>query len=154
MQNDTNTLGHTQWFYFSVKNTRGGLPVKFNIMNYNKADSMFNYGMKVSVYSEQKADAGVAGWHRACTDISYFKNQIRKDFNFAKYYHTLTFTYEFEYSNDTVFFAYCFPYTYSDLSSDIISIERDKRREGFLSRKTLCKTLGGINCEVLTITDL
>ena len=58
MQNDTNTLGHTQWFYFSVKNTRKGVPVKFNIMNYNKADSMFNYGMKVSVYSEQKADAG------------------------------------------------------------------------------------------------
>ena len=55
MQNDINTQGHTQWFYFKVTNTHAGLPVKFNIMNYSKADSMFNYGMKVSVYSEKKA---------------------------------------------------------------------------------------------------
>ena len=55
MQNDINTQGHTQWFYFKVTNTHSGLPVKFNIMNYSKADSMFNYGMKVSVYSEKKA---------------------------------------------------------------------------------------------------
>ena len=74
MQNDTNTLGHTQWFYFKVTNPRAGVPVKFNILNYNKPDSMFNYGMKVSVYSEQKAEAGLAGWHRTCTDISYFKS--------------------------------------------------------------------------------
>ena len=32
------------------------MPVKFNILNYNKPDSMFNYGMKVTVYSERKAD--------------------------------------------------------------------------------------------------
>jgi len=76
---------------------------------------MFNYGMKVSVYSDRKAELGQMGWHRACTDISYFKNQVRKDFNNSRFYNTLTFTYEFEHDNDTVFFAYCFPYTYSDL---------------------------------------
>ena len=74
MQNDTNTKGHTQWFYFKVQNTRAGVPVKFNILNYSKPDSMFNYGMKVSVYSERKADEKEIGWHRDCTDISYFKN--------------------------------------------------------------------------------
>ena len=74
MQNDTNTLGHTQWFYFQVKNTRSGVPIKFNILNYSKPDSMFNYGMKVAVYSDKKAERENVGWHRACTDISYFKN--------------------------------------------------------------------------------
>jgi hypothetical protein len=72
MQNDINTHGHTQWFYFRVQNTRAGLPVKFNILNYNKADSMFNYGMKITCYSEKKSEAEKIGWYRSCTDISYF----------------------------------------------------------------------------------
>lgn len=34
MQNDINTTGHTQWFYFRVQNTFKGSSVKFNIINY------------------------------------------------------------------------------------------------------------------------
>jgi len=45
MQNDINTSGHTQWFFFQVKNTRKDMNVKFNIMNFTKPDSLFNYGM-------------------------------------------------------------------------------------------------------------
>jgi len=56
MQNDINTSGHTQWFYFQVKNTRKNMSVTFNIMNFTKPDSLFNYGMKVSIYSEKKAN--------------------------------------------------------------------------------------------------
>ena len=56
MQNDINTSGHTQWFYYQVKNTRKNHTVTFKIMNFTKPDSLFNYGMKVSVYSEKKAE--------------------------------------------------------------------------------------------------
>ena len=56
MQNDINTNGHTQWFYFKVKNTKKGQNVKFNIMNFTKPDSLFNYGMKISVYSQKMAE--------------------------------------------------------------------------------------------------
>jgi hypothetical protein len=69
---------------------------------------MFNYGMKVSIYSDKKAEEenGI-GWHRGGTDISYFQNQIRRDGNqFARHYYTATFTYTFEYDEDTVFFSY------------------------------------------------
>lgn len=52
MQNDINSKGHTQWFFFRVQNTRKDFSVKFNILNYSKADSMFNYGMKITIYSE------------------------------------------------------------------------------------------------------
>ena len=51
MQNDINTNGHTQWFFFQVKNTRKNNTVKFNIMNFTKPDSLFNFGMKVCIYS-------------------------------------------------------------------------------------------------------
>jgi hypothetical protein len=56
MQNDINTTGHTQWFYFRVQNTKRGQQVKFNIINYSKPDSLFNYGMKPAIYSEKKAE--------------------------------------------------------------------------------------------------
>jgi hypothetical protein len=76
-------------------------------MNHNKSDAMFNYGMKVSVYSDKKAEEKQIGWHRDCTDISYFQNNIRRDSNtYAKYYYTASFTYTFEYDEDTVFFSY------------------------------------------------
>ena len=51
LQNDINTNGHTQWFFFQVKNTRKNNTVKFNIMNFTKPDSLFNFGMKVCIYS-------------------------------------------------------------------------------------------------------
>lgn len=36
MQNDINTQGHTQWFFFRMNNTRAKMTVRFNIMNYVK----------------------------------------------------------------------------------------------------------------------
>jgi hypothetical protein len=37
---DTNTRGHTQWFYFSVGNTRAGQTYRFNIVNLYKSESL------------------------------------------------------------------------------------------------------------------
>lgn len=54
LQNDINTNGHTQWFFFRVSNTRKGASIKFNILNLAKPDSLYNYGMKVLCFSEQK----------------------------------------------------------------------------------------------------
>ncbi len=153
MQNDINTTGHTQWFFFRVQNTRKGTTVKFNIINYSKPDSLFNYGMKVTQYSEKKAAAESVGWHRGCDDIRYHSNYIRKSFSSTKFHYTLTFSHTFEFDDDAVFFAYCYPYTYSDLMEDIMTIEQDPARNALISRKTLCKTLGGVDCEYLTITS-
>jgi hypothetical protein len=89
---------------------------------------MFNYGMKVTVYSEKKACSEEVGWHRACSDISYFRNQIRKDGSHNRFYYSLTFTYTFEHSEDNVFFAYCYPYSYTDLNNDIAILEADPLR--------------------------
>ena len=154
MQNDINTQGHTQWFFFQVKNTRAGSKIKFNILNYSKPDSLFNYGMKISVYSEKKSEANNMGWHKDGEDIRYFMNGIRKDVtNYARSYYTATFTYEFGFDDDTVFFAYSVPYTYSDLRNDITAIESDPHRSKLVRKATLCRTLSGEQCEVLTITS-
>ena len=51
LQNDINTNGHTQWFFFRVSNTRKNLKVKFNILNLAKPDSLYNEGMRVLSFS-------------------------------------------------------------------------------------------------------
>lgn len=80
--------------------------------------------MKISVYSEKKAEQQNIGWHKDGTDISYFMNGIRKDVNYySKCYYTLTFTYTFEHDLDVVFFSYSTPYTFSDLRNDIEVLE-------------------------------
>lgn len=128
MQSDINSNGHTQWFYFQVKNTRKGHNVRFNILNFNKKDSLFNYGMKVSIYSEACAnnEKNPLGWFRGGNRFSYFANGIRKtlDYN-GKGYYTLSFDYTFQHDDDTVYFAYATPYTYQDCQHDLLEIESD-----------------------------
>ena len=45
------------------------------------------------------------------------------------------------------------PYSYSDLRNDLNEIERDDERYQYIQRKTLCKTLGGEECEMVTISS-
>lgn len=54
MQNDTNSTGTNQWFYFSVAGLKPGRIYTFSVVNYTKSDSLFNYGMKPVVYSLQE----------------------------------------------------------------------------------------------------
>ena len=94
--------------------------MKFNILNYSKPDSLFNYGMKVSIYSEREAERNKIGWHKGGEDIGYFSNGIRKDvFYSSKSFYTASFTYKFKNTGDSVFFAYAQPYSYSDLRDDL-----------------------------------
>lgn len=64
LQNDINTNGHTQWYFFRVGNTKAGQKVKFNILNLAKPDSLYNYGMKVLCFSNKVKEAEGVGWHR------------------------------------------------------------------------------------------
>ena len=150
LQNDVNTMGHTQWFFFRVQNTRKDFEVKFNMLNFSKPDSLFNHGMKPLIYSEAKVEEDGTGWFRDGYWIGYYKNGIKRDKG-SNY--TLTFKYKFEYDNDTVFFAYCYPYTYSDLKTDLIAIERNPKMKNFWVIKSLCRSLAGNSCDYLTITN-
>ncbi len=41
LQNDVNTSGHTQWFFFRTTNNKLG-PVRFNMLNLCKPDSLYS----------------------------------------------------------------------------------------------------------------
>eukprot|EP00919_Chromeraceae_sp_WS-2016_P052371 GHVR01124301.1.p1 GENE.GHVR01124301.1~~GHVR01124301.1.p1 ORF type:complete len:130 (+),score=1.95 GHVR01124301.1:677-1066(+) len=51
IQNDINTKGNNQWFFFSTRNISKGSVVKFNLLNFTKSNSLFDYGMKPAVFS-------------------------------------------------------------------------------------------------------
>lgn len=121
-------------------NTQAKTTVKFNILNYSKEDSLFNFGMKLSIYSDKRAQEESIGWHKECHNIKYFQNCIRKDPDniFSPHYYTLSFSYTFEYDQDEVFFAYSVPYSYSDLRNDLDEICSNELRAANMSRKSLC----------------
>ena len=56
LQNDINTNGNTQWYFFRCSNTFKGQKVKFNFLNLAKPDSLYNYGMKILKFSNKMKD--------------------------------------------------------------------------------------------------
>jgi len=127
LQNDINSKGHTQWFYFRVTNVKKGMKVKFNMLNMIKPKSLYNEGMKVLSYSERRQETAPAeerGWTRGGEDMSYYQNNYKREHqtNFQRCYYTFTFTHTFDQDDDTVYFSYSQPYTYSDLTEYLCEI--------------------------------
>lgn len=58
---DVNSTKRHQWFYFEVRNMQQGRPYIFNIVNCEKSDSQFNFGMKPVMYSVKEAVLGRPG---------------------------------------------------------------------------------------------
>ncbi len=55
LQNDINTNGYSQWFFFKVTNTQKDKTVKFNILNLYKHNSLYKAGMKIIIYSKKES---------------------------------------------------------------------------------------------------
>mmetsp|Transcript_22889 Transcript_22889/g.35927 ORF Transcript_22889/g.35927 Transcript_22889/m.35927 type:complete len:357 (-) Transcript_22889:1638-2708(-) len=148
---DINTSQHTQWYYFSMSNTRRRRYV-FNIINFQKPDSLYNYGLRPLVFSKHTHNRNGVGWVRAGYDICYYTNGLRNR-QTGKPFYTLTFSINLEHENDTVYFAYSYPYTYSDLKNDLLELQRNPLASRYVRLRPLCRTMGGNECDILTISD-
>jgi Zinc carboxypeptidase/Cytosolic carboxypeptidase N-terminal domain len=142
-QCDTNTTGNNHWYYFSVKNPRK-TSITFHIVNMKKLDLLYRSGLKPVVYSVRSHQETGIEWQRDCSAVSY-KN------NLDTVHYTLSFDYHFKYSDDLVYFAYSVPYTYQQLNSYLNDIRY--KYQDIIRINTLCTSVIGNNCEVLTITD-
>jgi len=149
---DINTKGNTQWFYFSVTKMQPGVAYKFNIINLLKPDSQYNYGMQPLIYSDKNAADKGQGWVRSGTDICYYQNHHQKGKKEGNYY-TLTFTMTFPLSGDVCHLAYGYPYTYTRLLRYLKKAEDEPENANRFRRRVLCHTLGGYNCDIVTITS-
>lgn len=66
---------------------------------------------------------------------------------------SLTFTYDFEFENDIVFFWHSFPYTATDWNEFLDKIDKKHSNSDWYKRDLLCNTLGGRPWYMLTITN-
>ncbi|XP_036184508.1 cytosolic carboxypeptidase 3 isoform X1 [Myotis myotis] len=146
---DLFTNKHTQWYYFQVTNTQAGIVYRFTIINFTKPASLYNRGMRPLFYSEKEAKTHNIGWQRIGEQIKYYRNNPGQD---GRHYFSLTWTFQFPHSNDTCYFAHCYPYTYTNLQEYLSSINNDPVRSKFCKVRVLCHTIARNMVYILTIT--
>lgn len=120
--------------------------------------------MKPLIYSKKEAELSGLGWQRTGEDIAYYQNNAAKP-KFANLgsnqsasapapsnFYSLSFRTSFQHEDDEVFFAYCYPYTYSDVQKHLDKICKPKYKDK-VRRAALCKTLAGNECEMVIVTN-
>ena len=147
LQNDTNTTGYIQWFFFRVSNTKKGNKSTFTIINMLRPSCVYKKGLKIMTYSKLQAKNENIGWHRDCNNVMYYTNNLytyNENSKKKRSLNSLCFEYEFKYDNDTVYFANCLPYFYSKLTKEI-NVHQIKTKNKFVSlkKKIITQTLGG-----------
>jgi hypothetical protein len=155
LEYDLETQGHTQWYYFNVESYKQNHRVRLNIVNLMKYESLYNNGLKPVIFSKKDSHLG---WHRSCESVSYYQNSnprkiVNPKSKLPQFYYTLTFTYEFKHERDTVSFAHCYPYTYTQLNNFLQSHSSNPSNLNILRVDSLCETIAGNICPVLTITQ-
>ncbi|XP_057576702.1 cytosolic carboxypeptidase 4 [Hippopotamus amphibius kiboko] len=157
---DVNSTQHQQWFYFKVSGMRAAVPYRFNIINCEKANSQFNYGMQPTLYSVKEALLGRPTWVRTGYEICYYKNHYRQSTAgtgaaSGKCYYTLTFAITFPHTEDVCYLAYHYPYTYTGLMTHLDILEKSVNpKQVYFRQEVLCQTLGGNSCPLVTITAM
>uniref|UniRef100_A0A8B9Q4P3 Cytosolic carboxypeptidase 1 n=1 Tax=Apteryx owenii TaxID=8824 RepID=A0A8B9Q4P3_APTOW len=160
LNSDINSNHYHQWFYFEVSGMKTGVGYRFNIINCEKSNSQFNYGMQPLMYSVQEALNSKPCWTRVGTDICYYKNHFSRSSIAAggqkgKSYYTITFTVTFQHKDDVCYFAYHYPYTYSTLKMHLQKLESmHNPQQIYFRQDALCETLAGNSCPLVTITAM
>ncbi|CAE8706072.1 unnamed protein product, partial [Polarella glacialis] len=160
VDNDTqSTTGHTQWFYFSVRNGEYRGSVNFRIVNLRKKKSLYLQGLQPYVFSTRKKSRG---WeHFVCQNVSYNTNsnlprppKEKSDGPSVKADHnTLSFSYRMEHKDDEIHFASFPPYTYGMMSNFLARLDEiDQAREHF-TRSELCRSIGQLPVPLLIISQ-
>ncbi|XP_063170443.1 cytosolic carboxypeptidase 4 [Candoia aspera] len=158
---DINGSQYHQWFYFEVSAMKSSIPYRFNVINCDKPNSQFNFGMQPVMYSVKEALQGRPHWIRVGYDICYYKNHYRNCLAAAaggprgRSCYTLTFSLVFPHKEDVCYLAYHYPYTYSTMMAHLDILEQTRnRKKVFFRRQTLCHDLTGNSCPLLTITAM
>jgi murein tripeptide amidase MpaA len=138
---DTNNAKYRLWFYFSVKKARAKQRVLMHIVNFSKTKSLYREGMSPMVRSSTRPT-----WQRVPErNVFYYRCPKHKN-NYV-----LSFLFEFDKEDDVYFFAYSFPYTYTDLQKYLYGL--DQLNLPYYKRELLCRTVQHRRLDILTITS-
>lgn len=114
--------------------------------------------MKPLVFSEAKKAKHDTGWHRDGEGVCYYPNSLPRPARKGRRRHYCTLKFELEFEDyqdgDTVWLAYCYPYTYTGLQAYIAQLEADPVRSQSVKCKALCRTLAGNEVICLSVTNI
>ncbi|XP_024879068.1 cytosolic carboxypeptidase-like protein 5 [Temnothorax curvispinosus] len=138
------------WFYFGVKSSRPSVPVRFNVVNLNKQAKMFSQGM-CPVF---KIVPGHLHWERIREKPTYTLDQRGNDFALSFLYYTP------ENSKAVTYFAFTYPFSYTDLQNYLRRIDARMGKRSVMSaddiyyhRECAIKSLEDRRLDVLTISS-
>lgn len=171
MRKDYNNEKNYSWFFFEVKSSIEK-EVKFNIINFPKKKLLFSNDIRVLTHNPNDK------WTRNTYNVYYYQNCIPMPANLIdntnnlkeddpnnnnlqvsqqlqSFYTTLTFSFKIDSSlvNQPIYFAYCFPYTYSDLQNYLYRLSTNPKNTGLIKFSTLNKTICGNPLDIVYITD-
>jgi hypothetical protein len=142
LREDYSNQKYSHWFYFSVQPSKP-LEVTFHIVNIQKQDSALSEGMQIVAKIDNK-------WQRTGKNITFRKNCKFLNYTNGLKAFALSFSFEFS-SNSKIFFAYSYPFTYSDLEKSLALYKKCK--EKYCKIENVCKSLSGLDVPVVTITN-
>ncbi|KAF2898397.1 hypothetical protein ILUMI_07777 [Ignelater luminosus] len=149
---DINGSSGHQWFYFQISSMVPQVSYTFNIINFLKMNSQYNYGMQPVLFSVKDYALNGVGWRRAGENVIYYGNNYT-DENYIKQYRTLSFSIVFPHEDDQIYLAYHYPYTYTRLMTKLYPIYSDSPKGIYTRIDKLCKTANWANeVPLLTIT--
>ncbi len=131
-----------------------GRKIKFTVCNFTKPQTLYRSGMRICVARQSQNFV----WERAGENIKYGKSKAMRrpceDPSLCRYFNQLTFSYTLpKSSQDQIYFAYSFPYTFSKLTAFLKQLHLSCQSSDCLKQTNLCKSLSGVNTPLLTITS-
>ncbi|XP_041483945.1 cytosolic carboxypeptidase-like protein 5 isoform X1 [Lytechinus variegatus] len=142
--------GNRTWFHFAVKGCPMNKLIRFNIMNMNKQGKLYSQGLAPVV----KVLPQKPKWER----IRDRPSHETVDGQFI-----LSFTYRFEYRFSTVYFAFCYPFSYMEYQEKLTELDNKfssrKYDSGcpnsaiYYHRELLCHSLDKLRVDLITISS-
>ncbi|VDM38552.1 unnamed protein product [Toxocara canis] len=138
---DTCNPRHRVWFYFAVENALPNQKVVFNVVNLSKLRTLFD-------------TASAAPVVRRCSQQTWMRIPVKHLYYYRSAAHADRFVLSIAFIFDSAQryeFAYCIPYTYTDLQNLLAEI--DSRNLRFFSRDVLALSVQRRKVDIITITE-
>ncbi|XP_078723658.1 cytosolic carboxypeptidase 6 isoform X3 [Lampetra fluviatilis] len=138
---DTCNPRYRVWFNFTVGNVRTNQRAIFNLVNFSKTRSLYRDGMTPVVKSTSRPQwTRLPGKH-----VFYYRSPEHR----GRY--VVSFAFCFDREEDEYQFAYCFPYTYSQLQRYLDALQA--RGLDYVHRELLGLSMQQRRLDLLTITS-
>ena len=112
-ENTDYVTGYRTWFHFAIKGFKKGDTITFTIMNMNKQTGLFQHDHRPSFCSSPFSTQ----WKRLPVPVSKYKIHEGNIFE-------VEFKHTFLYNDEEARFAFCFPYSYTEVQERFEYLDR------------------------------